>query len=128
MNYVFLDTRKSRAGPMEGRRRTKMRLPSPDETEGDSTNQLLSPIERRTSRQQSILMGVPGRKRTCGFPDDGTPLSTPPRNMGRQSIALEGNAMNLPIIGRKMGQKRESRAFSIIDSDDQKGAQVMKIF
>ena len=128
MNYNFLDTRKSRAGPMEGRRRTTMRLPSPDETEGDSTNQLLSPIERRTSRQQSILMGVPGRKRTGGFPDDGTPLSTPPRTMGRQSIALEGNSMNLPIIGRKMGQKRESRAFSIIDSDDQIAAQVMKIF
>ena len=128
MNYVFLDTRKSRAGPMEGRRRTKMRLPSPDETEGDSTNQLLSPIERRTSRQQSILMGVPSRKRTGGFPDDGTPLSTPPRTMGRKSIALEDNPMNLPIIGRKMGQKRESRAFSIIDSDDQIAAQVMKIF
>ena len=122
MNYVFLDTRKSRAGPMEGRRRT---IGRPGETEGDSTNQLLSPIERRTSRQQSILMGVPGRKRTGGFPDDGTPLSTPPRTMGRQSIALEGNSMNLPIIGRKMGQKRESRAFSIIDSDDQIAAQVM---
>ena len=73
-------------------------------------------------------MGVPGHKRTGGFPDDGIPLSTPPRTMGRQSIALEGNSMNLPIIGRKMGQKRESRAFSIIDSDDQIAAQVMKIF
>ena len=52
MNYVFLDTRKSLAGPMEGRRRTGMCLPSPDKTEGDSTNQLLSPKERRTSRQQ----------------------------------------------------------------------------
>ena len=71
-------------------------------------------------------MGVPGHKRTGGFPDDGTPLSTPPRTMGRQSIALEGNPMNLPIIGQKMGQKRESRAF--IDSDDQIAAQVMKIF
>ena len=128
MNYVFLDTRKSRAGPMEGRRRTGMRLPSPDETEGDSTNQLLSQIERRTSRQQSILMGVPGRIRTGASPDDGTPLSIPPRNMGRQSVALDANPMNLPIIGRKMGKKRESRAFSIIDSDGPIAAQVMKIY
>ena len=79
-------------------------------------------------RVRSSLMGVPGRKRTGAFSDDGTPLSTTPRTMGRQSIALDGNPMNFAIIGRKMGQKRESRAISIIDSDDQITAHVMKIF
>ena len=113
---------------MDGRRRTGMRLPSLDETDGAGTNQLLSPKERRTSRQQSILMGVPGRKRTGGSPDDGTPLSTPPRTIGRQSVALDSNPLNLPMIGRKVGQKRESRAFSIMDSDGPMAAQVITIF
>ena len=91
-----------------------MRLPSLDEAEGVTSNGLLSPMERRTSRQQSVLMGVPSRKRAGGAPDDGAPMRTPPRAMGRQSVALEGG---LPMIGQKMGQKRESRAFSILDSD-----------
>ena len=107
MTHFFLDARRSRAGPAEGRRRT-MRLPSLDETEGAGPGPLLSPLERRTSRQQSVLMGVPSRKRAGGAPDDGAPINTPPRAMGRQSVALDGNPMNLPMIGRKMGQKRES--------------------
>ena len=123
MTYFFSDQRRSRAGPVEGRRRT-MRLPSLDETEGAGPGQLLSPLERRTSRQQSILMGVPNRKRAGGVPDDGAPINTPPRAMGRQSVALDSNPMNLPMIGRKMGQKRESRAFSIMDSDGPMAAQV----
>ena len=104
-----------------------MRLPSLDETEGagpGTPGALLSPLERRTSRQQSVLMGVPSRKRAGGAPDDVTPINTPPRTMGRQSVALDGNPMNLPMIGRKMGQKRESRAFSIMDSDGPMAAQV----
>ena len=105
-----------------------MRLPSLDETEGAAPGTpgpgLLSPLERRTSRQQSVLMGVPNRKRAGGAPDDVTPINTPPRTMGRQSVALDGNPMNLPMIGRKMGQKRESRAFSIMDSDGPMAAQV----
>jgi len=102
-----------------------MRLPSLDETEGAGPGPLLSPLERRTSRQQSVLMGVPSRKRAGGAPDDPVaPINTPPRTMGRQSVALDGNPMNLPMIGRKMGQKRESRAFSIMDSDGPMAAQV----
>ena len=102
-----------------------MRLPSLDETEGAGPGPLLSPLKRRTSRQQSVLMGVPSRKRAGGAPDDpAAPINTPPRTMGRQSVALDGNPMNLPMIGRKMGQKRESRAFSIMDSDGPMAAQV----
>ena len=111
----------------EGRRRT-MRLPSLDETDVAGPGGLLSPMERRTSRQQSVLMGVPGRKRAGAPPggsDEGAPMSTPPRTMGRQSVALDGNPMNLPMIGRKMGHKRESRAFSIMDSDGPMAAQVI---
>ena len=111
----------------EGRRRT-MRLPSLDETDVAGPGGLLTPMERRTSRQQSVLMGVPGRKRAGappGGPDEGAPMSTPPRTMGRQSVALDGNPMNLPMIGRKMGHKRESRAFSIMDSDGPMAAQVI---